>query len=426
MGGLVRITPDDPRIFAHHPVAIRRPSPDPIVANGIVDVERLRLDWPRGTARVSLWLEDVGEWENLPHPLQRRVRVNGHDVVYDQLTPNNGSPGAIWLAGTARPRRKTTPGWLRGRYRGGLVSDRCRRRQTTASRSSSPVTARRRRSCPRWSSSRPDNVRARRGSSLAPPVDDRELSFHANETCRPRPAFRRRVVRPCALARLGHAGKRRETRVRGRRPRRPRATRRVDRRAGTRWAGAQPRSLRRPAAARSHRGRLRTCSCERTSCCAAIPAPCQFPPTNRVATSHGRARRRREAGRLSRRDHARCGQDDHRPAGSRGAAGRSPRSGQSGRVLSRGGPASDLVRATRGDRGRQLGCDLATLSRFGVLGDAPGLATPNREGLSTFFRRHATRGLRAGVASPWLAYAPLKTMLWTRARTPRRKISRPR
>ena len=52
------------------------------------------------------------------------------------------------------------------------------------------------------------------------------------------------------------------------------------------------------------------------------------------------------------------------------------------------------------------------LGRFGVLGDAPGLETPNREGLATFLE-DTRRAEAARVASPWLAYAPLKRMIAT-------------
>ena len=122
IGGLVRLTPDDPRVFGGHPVAVRRPSPDPVIANGIIGLERLRLDWPRGRARVSLWIEDVGEWETLPHPLQRRVRVNGRDVVSERLSAEQWI-AERYLAGRDREASVADDAWTaHGRFRGGLVS----------------------------------------------------------------------------------------------------------------------------------------------------------------------------------------------------------------------------------------------------------------------------------------------------------------
>ena len=81
--------------------------------------------------------------------------------------------------------------------------------------------------------------------------------------------------------------------------------------------------------------------------------------------------------------------------------------------------------ATRGDRGRQLGCDLATLARFGVLGDAPGLETPNREGLSTFVQDFPTRGFPQALPRPGSPTLRSSGCSGKKAETPRRKTSRP-
>jgi hypothetical protein len=89
--GFERIAPDDKRIEAGKASAVRRTAPDPLVASGIRGVERLHLPWSTGPARITLWTEDPGEWELLPHPLERRIRVNGRDVLSARLTP------AEWL-----------------------------------------------------------------------------------------------------------------------------------------------------------------------------------------------------------------------------------------------------------------------------------------------------------------------------------------
>ena len=75
--GMERIGPRDSRVKGSGVKAIRRPAPDPVVANGLQGIEQLRLAHPPGRARVTLFTEDPGEWEDLPAPLQRRIRING-------------------------------------------------------------------------------------------------------------------------------------------------------------------------------------------------------------------------------------------------------------------------------------------------------------------------------------------------------------
>ena len=65
--------------------------------------------------------------------------------------------------------------------------------------------------------------------------------------------------------------------------------------------------------------------------------------------------------------------------------------------------------AFAGDRDRQAQCDLAFLSRLGLNGSAPPLATPT--GTPGAFEADMRRAAGAGIASGWLAYAPAKRML---------------
>ncbi|MGA8169938.1 MAG: hypothetical protein WB816_03765 [Methylocystis sp.] len=122
IAGLTRLSPNDPRIIGRHPVAVRRPGLDPVVSNGVVGIERLHLEWPRGRARISLWTEDVGEWENLPRVLRRRIRVNGVDILDQYRTPRQWIVDR-YLAGRDREAGKGDDAWnAYGRYRGGLIS----------------------------------------------------------------------------------------------------------------------------------------------------------------------------------------------------------------------------------------------------------------------------------------------------------------
>jgi hypothetical protein len=120
--GFERIAPDDKRIEAGKAFAVRRSAPDPLVASGIRGVERLRLPWPSGPARVTLWTEDPGEWELLPHPLEQRIRVNGRDVVSARLSPLEWLEKR-YLRGIKDEHGSTDDAWSAyGRHRGGRVA----------------------------------------------------------------------------------------------------------------------------------------------------------------------------------------------------------------------------------------------------------------------------------------------------------------
>ena len=87
LAGLTRISPGDSHIKAAHPTALRRPGLDPVVSNGVIGLEQFVLDLPPGRVTLSLWLEDIGDWENLPRLLRRRIRINGVDVIDEYRKP---------------------------------------------------------------------------------------------------------------------------------------------------------------------------------------------------------------------------------------------------------------------------------------------------------------------------------------------------
>jgi hypothetical protein len=75
--GFTALAPGDPRLHGKELRARRRPSGDALLADGIEGVERIELPLPSGAWRLTLWTEDQGEWEYLPHPLRRGIHVNG-------------------------------------------------------------------------------------------------------------------------------------------------------------------------------------------------------------------------------------------------------------------------------------------------------------------------------------------------------------
>jgi hypothetical protein len=86
--GFTRIAPGHAMIAGGKPAAIRRPGPDPLTASGIAGIEKLVLPDVRGTVSLSLFAEDPGEWETLPHFVERRIRVNGVDILLERHSPD--------------------------------------------------------------------------------------------------------------------------------------------------------------------------------------------------------------------------------------------------------------------------------------------------------------------------------------------------
>jgi hypothetical protein len=119
--GFERILAADKRIQGQ-PFIIRRPNPDPLIANGLRGLNKVHIDWPKGRALVSLWTEDVGEWELLPFPLDRKITINGHEVLRSKLTPPQWLK-TRYLAGSDQEPTKGMTAWEAfGQHRGGLVS----------------------------------------------------------------------------------------------------------------------------------------------------------------------------------------------------------------------------------------------------------------------------------------------------------------
>ncbi|MGF1769700.1 hypothetical protein L4D06_20235 [Enterovibrio makurazakiensis] len=60
---------------------------DALTVDGIRGIETAALPLPAGNWQITLWLRDAGEWEYLPHPLERRISANGTSVFTQRLSP---------------------------------------------------------------------------------------------------------------------------------------------------------------------------------------------------------------------------------------------------------------------------------------------------------------------------------------------------
>ncbi|USE36516.1 hypothetical protein [Endozoicomonas sp. SCSIO W0465] len=63
-----------------------RTSGDSLIRDGIAGVTSLQIPWPDGLWKLSLWTQDQGEWEYLPHFLTRQIIANGTTIVDEKLT----------------------------------------------------------------------------------------------------------------------------------------------------------------------------------------------------------------------------------------------------------------------------------------------------------------------------------------------------
>ena len=413
IGGLTRIAPGDPRIVNGHPQALRRPGPDPVGGNGLAGIEKIKLPWPRGRAHVSLFIEDVGEWESLPHALQRRIRVNGGDLLYRWLKPQEWI-AARYLAGRDREAGPQDDAWTAyGRHRGDVISGDVAvgddgivievAGEGAAATFLSAVVLE-----PAGQTAGIEAVQAARRDwmrenfpVLPTPPDAAPTPLFGPEVAQNPPSLR-------VVAARGTGGRLSFSLFGGGLTGRPKIT------------------LSAPALGDTQLG---------------LELYARQPRLDRVSTNSTLLQRtddflRGDAENLPvrpdepRRYLAWARAPENAPPGLyRGSVSFDfgtalvevplevevlpvdlpPVASPAGFYLDEA-PHLDWFEATRGQRGRQLDCDLAVLNAYGVLGDAPALGTPDRAGLAGFLDDER-RAQQAGVAAPWLAYSSLKRLI---------------
>ena len=410
IGGLARLAPGDPRLIGGHPVAVRRSGPDPVIGNGVAGIEKLRLDWPRGRALLSLWIEDPGEWESLPHPLQRRIRVNGADFLYRWESAGQWI-ARRYLAGRDREAGPGDDAWSAyGAFRGDLLSQEIEvgdegvtielaGEGAAATYLAAAVIE------PAGQSAARDAVQSARRRFLVenfPVLPQRAAPagpvFAASPAKSP-PPLRATLARGSG-ARLSFAI------------------------GGGGFKGAPKITLDAPS---------------RDGMALNLDLYARQPQLRRLAAGSNLLERRIDFLRgdpesLAVGDEPRdylawALAPDEAPAGVYRGAIRFEIGDQKLAVpleievldVALPAPAHPAgfyldeaphlawFDATRAQRGRQIGCDFAALSAFGVMGDAPPLSTPDREGLAGFLADE-TQAAQARLAEPWLAYAPLKRL----------------
>ncbi|MGL5130478.1 MAG: hypothetical protein ACRC7D_20645, partial [Aeromonas popoffii] len=108
--GFETLAPGDPRLLGH-PTPILRPSGDALIRDGLRNLDGVRLEVAKGRYQLTLWLDDPGEWEYLPHPFERSVLVNGEPIWAEQWQPQEWLRQR-YLAGQSREALPNPDPWL--------------------------------------------------------------------------------------------------------------------------------------------------------------------------------------------------------------------------------------------------------------------------------------------------------------------------
>nr|MDT0251570.1 hypothetical protein [Endozoicomonas sp.] len=99
-----------------------RSSGGALIRDGIVGIDNLQIPWPDGQWKLSLWAQDQGEWEYLPHFLTRQIIANKTSVIDEKLTREQWINN-VYLAGNKKEGGIDGDLWtLVGERRSGLVT----------------------------------------------------------------------------------------------------------------------------------------------------------------------------------------------------------------------------------------------------------------------------------------------------------------
>lgn len=100
-----------------------RKSGDALIQDGIEGIDSISIPWPNGQWQVSLWTQDQGEWEYLPHFLNRKVLVEDNEFINENRTRDQWI-SQVYLKGAKKEAGIDGDLWdLVGKRRGGKYSD---------------------------------------------------------------------------------------------------------------------------------------------------------------------------------------------------------------------------------------------------------------------------------------------------------------
>ena len=118
--GFQAVLKDDVRLTGKMLTRFRK-SGDALIRDGIEGIESLNIPWPNGRWRLSLWAQDQGEWEYLPHYLARKITVESDDFIEQKWSVQQWIK-EVYLAGTRKEAGIDGDLWqLTGERRSGLI-----------------------------------------------------------------------------------------------------------------------------------------------------------------------------------------------------------------------------------------------------------------------------------------------------------------
>lgn len=79
--GFQQILRDDSRIKGKLLPRFRK-SGDALIQDGIEGIDAISIPWPDGKWKLSLWTRDQGEWEYLPHYLDRKITAENTEILH--------------------------------------------------------------------------------------------------------------------------------------------------------------------------------------------------------------------------------------------------------------------------------------------------------------------------------------------------------
>ena len=99
-----------------------RTSGDALIQDGLEGIDSIAIPWPNGQWKLSLWAQDQGEWEYLPHFLSRKVTAEGSELI-NEVYSREQWINRVYLAGMSREASITGNPWQTiGLRRSGLIS----------------------------------------------------------------------------------------------------------------------------------------------------------------------------------------------------------------------------------------------------------------------------------------------------------------
>ncbi|MGB1271742.1 MAG: hypothetical protein ACPG5T_06700, partial [Endozoicomonas sp.] len=99
-----------------------RVSGDALIQDGIKGIDSVTIPWRNGHWKLTLWIEDQGEWEYLPHSLNRKI-IAGKTPLVDESFTRSRWIQQVYLAGSHKEGGLDGDPWeLIGKRRSGRIS----------------------------------------------------------------------------------------------------------------------------------------------------------------------------------------------------------------------------------------------------------------------------------------------------------------